>query len=405
MIELLAPAGNEEKLKTALYFGADAVYLSGKKMGLRAFADNFDEDGLKRAVGLVHGMNKKVYVTVNILAKNGDFAELKDYLKYLDEIGVDAVIVSDLGILCEVKKHTKLGVHISTQASITNKYSAKFYESIGANRLVMARELTLGEIKEIREHLDDKTEIEAFVHGAMCISYSGRCLLSDFMAGRHSNRGECAQSCRWEYVLSEKTRNGEYYPIQEDERGTYILNSKDMNMLPYVRELDEAGISSFKIEGRVKSSYYVAGVVNAYRRAINSYFEQGKNFVCPQNLIDDLGKISHRKYCNGFYFGKAEQCFDTSKPKQEYDFVALVTDKVQGGVIAEQRNRLRVGDEVEVLSPRESDGKKFVISEMKNSAGEQIDDAFVVQEKIFIKTDLSLSPNDILRKKSAVLLK
>jgi len=401
MIELLAPAGNEEKLKTALYFGADAIYLSGKKMGLRAFADNFDEEGLKRASDLIHSKNKKMFVTINILAKNSDFVGLKDYIQYLESIGVDAVIVSDLGILSQVKKHTSLKVHISTQASITNKYSAKFYESIGADRLVMARELSLGEISEIRDALNDTTEIEAFVHGAMCISYSGRCLLSDFMTGRHSNRGECAQSCRWEYAITEKTRNGEYFPIEEDERGTYILNSKDMNMLPYIKELADAGISSFKIEGRVKSSYYVAGVVNAYRKAIDLYYKDKANFVCPQNLIDDLGKISHRKYCNGFYFGKAEQCFETSKPKQEYDFVAIVKEKVSDGVIVEQRNRIKSGDEVEILSPSNNDGKKFIITEMKNSEGENIDDAFVVQEKIFIKTDEKLMPNDILRKKSS----
>jgi len=401
MIELLAPAGNKEKLKTALYFGADAIYLSGKKMGLRAFADNFDEEGLKRASDLIHSKNKKMFVTINILAKNSDFVGLKDYIQYLESIGVDAVIVSDLGILSQVKKHTSLKVHISTQASITNKYSAKFYESIGADRLVMARELSLGEISEIRDALNDTTEIEAFVHGAMCISYSGRCLLSDFMTGRHSNRGECAQSCRWEYAITEKTRNGEYFPIEEDERGTYILNSKDMNMLPYIKELADAGISSFKIEGRVKSSYYVAGVVNAYRKAIDLYYKDKANFVCPQNLIDDLGKISHRKYCNGFYFGKAEQCFETSKPKQEYDFVAIVKEKVSDGVIVEQRNRIKSGDEVEILSPSNNDGKKFIITEMKNSEGENIDDAFVVQEKIFIKTDEKLMPNDILRKKSS----
>ncbi len=400
MIELLAPAGNEEKLKTALYFGADAVYLSGKKMGLRAFADNFDEGGLERAAKLIHGMGKKMFVTVNILARNSDFSGLRDYLQYLENIGADAVIVSDLGILNEVKKHTSLKIHVSTQASITNKYSARLYESLGADRLVMARELSLNEIREIRDFISDRTEIEAFVHGAMCISYSGRCLLSDYMTGRHSNRGECAQSCRWEYALSEKNRNGEYFPIEEDERGTYILNSKDMNMLPYVRELDKAGISSFKIEGRVKSSYYVAGVVNAYRRALDLYYTMGESFVCPQVLIDSLAKISHRKYCTGFYFSKAEQCFETSKPRQTYDFAALVLDKAEGGLIAEQRNRIKKGDVLEILSPGVQDGESFTVTEMRNWQGEVIDDAMVVQEKIFIKTDKVVSPNDILRKKS-----
>ena len=398
MIELLAPAGNKEKLMCALHFGADAIYLAGKSYGLRAFADNFDWDELKSSAELIHSLGKKMYVTVNIFAHNRDFIGLCDYLRYLDTIGVDGVIVSDPGIVALVKKHTNLNIHLSTQANTTNKYSAAFWAEMGVKRIVLARELSLDEIKEIREHLSPEIELEAFVHGAMCISYSGRCLLSDFTTGRHGNHGECAQSCRWEYAISERSRGGEYFPIGEDGRGTYILNSKDLNMAPYIKELVGAGITSLKIEGRIKSPYYVAGVVNAYRRAVDHYKATGDSFVLPSAIERELELLSHRKYCTGFYFGqKGDQCYETSKPEQKGMFAAIVTDSADGGFYVEMRNRFKVGDRLEVVAPDQNNGLTVHITQMTDMSGEPVFDANKVQQKLFIKSDLKLKPYDVLR--------
>ncbi len=398
MIELLAPAGNKEKLMCALHFGADAIYLAGKSYGLRAFADNFDYDGLKEAASLIHGCGKKMYVTVNIFAHNRDFIGLKEYLVYLQSIGVDGLIVSDPGIIDLIHSSTNLPIHLSTQANTTNKYSAAFWAKLGVKRIVLARELSLDEIKEIRDFLPPEIELEAFVHGAMCISYSGRCLLSDFTTGRHGNHGECAQACRWEYAISERNREGEYFPIGEDGRGTYILNSKDLNMAPYIRELASVGISSFKVEGRVKSSYYVAGVVNAYRRAIDKYLSEGEKFVLPCFIARELELLSHRKYSTGFYFGnKGEQCLETSKPEQKGVFAAIVLGKAKGGFYAEMRNRFKVGDRLEIVSPDENNGKLITVTEMRDEAGNLVTDANKVQQKLLIMSDITLSPYDILR--------
>ena len=291
MVEILAPAGDMEKLKTALYFGADAVYLSGKKFGLRAFSGNFTEEELIDAVNLVHSQNKKVYVTINILAHNSDFEGLKEYLEFLNSIHVDGVIVSDLGVAGFVKKYAKdVELHVSTQASITNKYSAMHWIKLGAKRLVLARELSLKDIREIREFIPKEIELECFVHGAMCISYSGRCLLSNFMTGRDSNRGACVQACRWEYEINEVKRKGQNFPILEDGKGTYILNSKDMCLINHIKELIDAGINSFKIEGRMKSPYYVATVVNAYKKAVADALNENNtniNYSVNNNIVDN----------------------------------------------------------------------------------------------------------------------
>lgn len=398
MIEVLAPAGNKEKLMCALHFGADAVYLAGKSYGLRAFADNFDRDELREATELIHKLGKRVYVTLNIFAHNRDFVGLVDYVKFLEQIKVDGVIISDSGILALVRKETNLCIHLSTQANTTNKYSAAYWASQGAKRIVLARELSLDEIKEIRDYLPPEIELEAFVHGAMCISYSGRCLLSDFTTGRHSNHGECAQSCRWEYAISEKSRGGEYFPIGEDGRGTYILNSKDLNMAPYIKELASAGVTSLKIEGRIKSPYYVAGVVNAYRRAVDEYNKTGDDFILPDYIKRELELLSHRKYCTGFYFGdKGDQCYDTSKPEQKGIFAAIVTSSAPDGFMVEMRNRFRVGDKLEILSPDGNNGKTVEIRQMLDEGGNQVLDANKVQQKLFIRSDILLKPYDILR--------
>ena len=416
-MELLAPAGNFEKLKTAFYYGADACYLGGKQFGLRALSDNFDHEQLKQAVEYAHGLKKKIYVTVNILAHNNDFDGLQEYVEYLQEIKVDGVIVSDLGIMQFVKEHApKLELHVSTQANITNKYSAKTFCDYGAKRLVLARELSLKEIKEIRDFIPKDVEIECFVHGAMCISYSGRCLLSNYLTGRDSNRGACVQACRWQYYITEKSRAdkcegcAEQYEIQEDERGTYILNSKDLNMIEHLRELEEAGVGSLKIEGRMKSPYYVATVVNAYRRALDYLDESkqnGKEYVLPDELKAELEKASHRRYTTGFYFGaKDKEYMETSMPVQTHEFMAYVLqdhvksedDGFKYKVLVEMRNRFKVGETLEILSPSESFNKPLIVEKMTDENGNMITDASLVQQKLYIYTNYPLNAGDILRK-------
>lgn len=392
-----------EKLKTAVYFGCDAVYLAYKQFGLRAYADNFDAEQLKKAVEYCHANGKKVYVTLNIFAHNADFSTMPDIIRLIDEVKADGVLVSDMGVLSEVKKYAPdLDIHLSTQANTTNKYAAAFFADLGVKRLVMARELTLDEIREIRDFVPPQVEIEAFVHGAMCISYSGRCLLSNYMSGRLSNHGECVQSCRWKYALMEETREGEYYPIEEDGRGAYILNSKDLNMIEYIDKLAAAGIDSFKIEGRVKTAYYVASVVGAYRRAIDWYYAHPDNFVLPRDIANDIEKPGHRRYCTGFYFGRnnQSQCYDTSKPRQNYDFIALVTQRCSDGFIVEMRNRFKVGDELEVLSPTANHNKIIKVERMTDESGVDILDALLVQQKVKIYSSVLLNPGDMLRKKN-----
>ncbi len=393
MVELLAPAGTFLKLKTAFKFGADAVYFAGKKFGLRAFAGNFEDDEIEKAVNYAHSLNKKVYITVNILAHEADFDGLKEYIEYLDKIGVDAVIVADVGIIKLIRDVApNLDIHVSTQANVTNSYSAKFFQDMGVKRIVLARELSIEEIKKIHEAVPD-IELEAFVHGAMCISYSGRCLLSNYFTGRDSNRGACVQACRWEYTITEKSRQGQQFPIEEDERGTYILNSKDLCMIKHLKELEEAGVCSFKIEGRMKSEYYVACTVNAYRRAIN-----GEDVD-----ISELEKSSHRLFTTGFYFGeKDKECFTSSSPVQTHEFMALVLEDAKDGYVKiEQRNRFKVGDTLEVLSPDENFNKKIKVTEIKNLKGELIDDAKKVQEVLYLRTELDLKEGDILRAEKA----
>ncbi len=399
MLELLSPAGNMEKLKVAFKFGADACYLAGKKFGLRAFSDNFDENELTEAVEYAHSLNKKIYVTINIVAHNVDFDGLEEYLEFLESIKIDGIIVSDIGIMELAKQAApKLELHVSTQANVTNKYTAKFYCDLGAKRLVLARELSIQEIKEIRDFIPKDVEIETFVHGAMCISYSGRCLLSNYLSGRDSNRGACIQACRFEYSICEKTRKGEHYDIQEDERGTYILNSKDLCMIEYIKDLVEAGVTSFKIEGRMKSPYYVATITNAYRRAIDD-FKSNKPF--DKTLLEEVQKTSHRRYTTGFYFGaKDKEYILDSMPVQSHDFIAIVKEDTQNGYVKiEQRNRFKVGDELEVLSPSDCFNKIIKVTEMYDENNNLVEDASLVQQILNLKTDLNLKTGDILRKK------
>jgi len=376
--ELLAPAGNLEKLKMAIIYGADAVYLGGEEFGLRAASDNFTNEEIKEGIDFAHSRGKKVYITANIIPHNADLKEFPEFVQEMNNFGADALIVSDLGMFDIIKEIAPdMEIHISTQANNVNWRSALLWHKLGAKRIVLARELSLSEISEIRSKLPDDVELEAFVHGAMCISYSGRCLLSNYMTGRDANRGECAHPCRWKYYLMEEKRPGEYMPVYENDRGTFIYNSKDLCMIEHIPELVESGISSFKIEGRVKSAYYVATVVKAYREAIDSYFDDPEHYVFNPELLDELKKVSHREYTTGFYFGKPtgkEQIYHTSSYIREYDIVGLVLDYDESTGIAtvEQRNRFYAGDEVEIMQP----GKPYfkqIVEEMRNQDGEIIE--------------------------------
>lgn len=403
-IELLAPAGSMEKLKTAFNYGADACYFAGTSFGLRAFADNFDNQSLKAAVDYAHKLGKKCYITVNILAHNRDLIGLDEYIKYLDSIKVDAVIVADLGIIARIRQVApNLPIHVSTQASITNKYTAKAFANMGATRIVLARELTLDEIVEIKNYLPPHVEIECFVHGAMCISYSGRCLLSNYFCGRDSNHGECVQACRWDYAISRRDKQDEKFEILEDNRGTYILNSKDMNLIEHLDKLVSAGIKSFKIEGRMKSAYYVATVVNAYRRAfdhLEQCLQNNTQYVCPQQLIDDLEKTSHRRYTTGFYFGADDKEYtESSQPVQTSEFVALVKEPAKDGkVLVEMRNKFAVGDTLQVLSAGNTFNQTITIENITTQNGDNVQVANQVQQLLYINCDLPLCPLDILRR-------
>lgn len=403
-VELLAPAGNLEKLKMAILFGADAVYIGGQRFGLRASADNFSLEDMKEGLAFAHERDCKVYVTVNIIPHNEDLVGLPEYIEELDGLGVDAVIVSDPGIFTIVRKAAPgMEIHISTQANNTNYMSAKFWHDLGAKRIVVARELSFDEIKEMAAMTPSELDIEAFIHGAMCISYSGRCLLSNYMTGRDSNKGACSHPCRWKYSLVEEKRPGEYYPVYEDEKGTYIFNSKDLCMIEYIPQLIESGIFSFKIEGRMKSSFYVATVVSAYRKAIDAYMSHPENYRFDPEWLSELSKASHREYTTGFYFSKttgADQIYNTSSYIREYDFVGMVLeyDKETGIAKIEQRNRMIVGDEIEVVVPKK-DYFVQTIEAMKNEEGESIRTAPHAQMIVYMPMKQEVEPYTILRRK------
>lgn len=390
-MELLAPAGNLEKLKTALHFGADAVYFSGKKFGLRAFAGNFTDEEIEEAFEYLHSHGKKGYVTINIVANDEDFNEIDDYLKLLVKVKADGVIVSDLGLISYIRKHfPQINVHVSTQANANNSRAAMVYANMGVKRIVLARELSLDQIKNIHANVKD-VELEAFVHGAMCISYSGRCLLSNYLTGRDSNRGACVQACRWKYYIREESRQ-DLLPIEEDERGTYILNSKDLCLIDHLNELIDAGVASFKIEGRMKSDYYVASVVNAYRRALDGF----KDYDI---LHSELEKTSHRRYTTGFMFKSSDKEYlEDSMPVQTYIFVAKVVEEEKNGrVRLEMRNRFKDGDVLEILSPGDDFLKTLKIQNITNEKGERLEDVKRVQQIVEVDCPYHLKKGDILR--------
>ncbi len=399
-IELLAPAGDFERLVTAIHFGADAVYFAGKKFGLRAFASNFDEEEIIKAIKYAHERNVKVYITVNILAHNEDFVGLIDYLKFLDKEGADGVIVSDIGIASLVKEYTNLELHVSTNANITNLHSAKMRVKLGAKRLVLARELSLQEIKEIKNEVGENIDLECFGHGAMCISYSGRCLLSNYLTGRDSNKGECAQPCRWQYALGIKNDIEEtnYFPILEDGKGTYILNSKDICMIEHIKELAQAGVTSLKVEGRMKTNYYVATVINAYRRAIDEYY---KNLKPSFNYLEEVRKTSNRDFTTGFYFeNNSKENLNTSKQSETHKYIAVVLESLDNGyVLVEHRNKFLLGEELEILSSGENFNKKFIVEDIIDCENNHLKEVKKIKQHVYVKCPYKLNKYDILRKK------
>ncbi len=400
--ELLAPAGSFNTLKYALAYGADAVYVGGEEFSLRTASKNFSRQELEQAVRYTHDLGRKIYVAVNIFCHNDDIAELEEYAKYLELIKVDGVIISDIGALSVVKAAApNLPIHISTQANTTNASAVKAWKTLGAVRVVPARELSLEEIKKIKSETD--CEIESFIHGAMCISYSGRCLMSNYFTGRGANQGACAHPCRWEYSITEKTRPNEEMPVVETERGTFIFNSKDLCMIEHIPELIDAGIDSFKIEGRVKNELYVATVVSAYRAAIDAYAADPDGYKLPDGVLGELAKVSHRGYTTGFYFGKPDATahnFESSEYIRDYGIVGVVKeyDPETGIAKIEQRNRFFAGDELEILIP----GVGYFTQEaadMKNEKGEDIDVAPNAQMTVYMKTDKPVAEFSILRKK------
>lgn len=397
-MELLAPAGDKQKLIMAIEYGADAVYLASTRFGLRTFAGNFDMEELKWAVEYAHSKNVKVYITVNIIPHESDLKELPDYIKYLESINVDAVICADLGVISMVRRIApNLVVHVSTQANITNSESAMVYVDMGVKRLILAREMTLDEIKELRSKIPAEVELEAFCHGAMCISYSGRCLLSNFFTGRDANRGACVQACRWNYVIREINKDQEY-PIEEDSHGSYILNSKDMCMIDHLDKLRDAGVVSLKIEGRMKTEYYVANIVNAYRKALD-YLNSHKTYNLPEEIRNEVYKSSHRDYSCGFFFGEPKQNLDTSLPISTHDFVAVVVeDSKDNRTKVEMRNKFLLNEELELLSKTQNNAI-IKIEKIEDEEGNSLDCCNVPKQQVYITTNLKLKKYEILRRK------
>lgn len=404
-IEVLSPAGNMDKLKMAIRYGADAVYCAGQSFGLRASSSNFSNEELKEAVEFVHSHGKKIYVTCNIIPHNEDLVGLEDYLKFLESIKVDAIIVADLGIFLLAKRVApNLERHVSTQANTTNYLTTEFWKEQGATRVVVAREVSIADIKTMKEAAD--IEIEAFVHGAMCISYSGRCLLSNYFTTRDANRGQCTQACRWKYSLVEENRPGEYYSIEEDQHGTYIFNSKDLCLLKYIPDLVEAGVDSLKIEGRMKSVHYAATVTKVYREAVDSYLADPEHYEVKPEWIEELEKISHRPYTEGFSVEKPDetaQNYGQSSNTQTHDFIGLVEgyNVEEGYAYLEQRNNFKVGDEVEFCQPH-GELVHHVITKMTDEEGNEITVAPHPQMKVRLYIDTPLEEYAMMRRRCKV---
>ncbi len=375
--ELLAPVGDIERLKAAIRFGADAVYLGGTMFGMRSAPENFDSEQLEEAVACAHTAGVNVYLTVNVLPRNRELNLLPQFLDHAAQCGVDAFIISDLGVLDYAKRYApQTEIHISTQAGIVNFAAAEAFYRLGAKRAVLARELSLEEIRTIRKNIPSDMELECFVHGAMCVSFSGRCLLSNYLVGRDSNRGDCAQPCRWNYSLVEEKRPGQFFPIEDRDGGTFILNAKDLCMIDHLPELIDAGIDSFKIEGRAKSEYYVAVITNAYRQAIDGYLAAPSPTYRPaQWILDEVQKVSYRDYCTGFFFGDPKDDANISFRggyNRVWDVMAIVDHSENGRVYCTQRNRFFTGDTLEVLLPGQAPFS-VTAQDLRNEAGDMID--------------------------------
>ena len=412
--ELLSPAGNFEKLRAALLYGADAVYLAGRRFGMRSAADNFTDDELRDATEYVHARGKKIYLTMNTMPHGNEYEAMRQFLRTVKDYGIDAMIVADLGVMATIREIIpNMEIHVSTQASIVSPAAAKAYAALGAKRLVLARELTLEEIREIRAELPADVELEAFVHGSMCVSYSGRCMLSHSLTGRDANRGACTQPCRWVYTIREEKRPDEPYPIEENELGTFIMSSKDMCTVEHIPELIEAGIDSFKIEGRMKSAYYTAVVTNGYRMAIDAYLSDPQAYVFDRAIYRELESVSHREYCTGFYFDdpiKEPQMSTINGYIREkaYFATALSTDECPLPECLEyetaagrlypfiQRNKVSVGDSAEVISPRKI-GRAFTVTEIYSEKGEEISSAPHPGMRFFVRVPFEISEGDIMR--------
>ncbi len=401
-IELLSPAGDMEKLKTALYYGADAVYIGGKSFSLRALAGNFTDEEILQAVEYVHALGKKIYVTVNVFARNNELTNAEKYFKFLESANIDGAIISDPGLIYLAKSVApNLTINLSTQANSLNYKTVEFWKNQGVKRVILARELSITEIAEIKAENPD-IEIETFVHGAMCISYSGRCLLSDYLTDRSGNRGACVQACRWQYEIREKGSDGNYMEIEQDERGTYIMNSKDLNLLDHIAELDNAGVCSLKVEGRMKSEYYLATVINAYRRALDEYYRIGESYKDNPLWQTELNKTAHREFTKAYFYGKNDRTvnYDDSQSKGTRKFMAQVLDynDEEGYALIEMRNRFKVGDTLEVLSPTDTLNALITVEKLTDEKDKEVLDAKLVQQKLKLYTKVKLAKGDILRK-------
>ena len=399
--ELLIPAGGPETLKTAVRYGADAVYMGGEAYGLRAKADNFDHEEMVKAVSFAHEHGVKVHVTANILAHNYDLAGAREYFEELKDIKPDALIIADPGMFTLAKNICPdIDIHISTQANNTNSETFKFWYGLGAKRVVAARELSLEEIRQIRKEIPEDKEIECFIHGALCISYSGRCLLSNYFTGRDANHGACTHPCRWKYAVVEEQRPGQYLPVYENERGTFIFNSKDLCMIEHIPELVEAGVDSFKIEGRMKTALYVATVARTYRKAIDDLFESGEKY---RNNIpwykEEIAKCTYRQFSTGFYFGKPDegsQVYDSNTYVSEYIYLGTVESVSGDTAVFEQKNKFLAGETLEIMKPDGTNLSAKVL-EIKNGEGEIMESAPHPKQKLFVKFDIMPEPGDILR--------
>ena len=407
-VELLAPAGDLERLKIAFTYGADAVYIGGEIFGMRSAAKNFSKEDMIEGVRFAHERGKHVFVTINIIPRNDDLLQLENYLLELQEIGVDAVIVSDPGVFTIVRKTIpNMEVHISTQASTTNAASAAFWYKQGAKRVVTARELSFAEIKELRENTPADMDIETFVHGAMCMSYSGKCVISNHTTGRDVNKGSCAQSCRWKYTLTEEVGPGEYKPVLEGIDPEFFFNSKDLCMIEYIPEIFESGITSLKIEGRMKTAYYVATTVRAYRMALDEYYKDPENWKFNPMWLDELKKGSHRDYSTGFFFDRPDaksHNYESASYIRNYDFIGLVKghDEENNLVIVEQRNKMYVGDKIEVIGPFK-ETMNATILEMYNEDNEPIESAPHARQTVKMKLDIDVEKDYMLRKPIKVI--